>query len=334
MSSHLDSPDKLFPTTWRKTAWKVVSDPAVWLAVLVVALLAIPRPPVIGTPTVDLIADLAGIGVAWTGLSLMLGRGTYRVVLRGLGIFIVVLLAALSAPGLNELMELWVAAPGKAVPALLAVTTLAAIEAVFSRRRATFRRVRQPIKPYRQSPEDLRRVAIHEAGHTLLYRLLPECPKEMRVFVRPVINEGTGEANGGGVRLVPMQVSEKQAYAVMLIKLAGLEAEVTLLGSRGNGGVSDYSEWIELATRYATAGSAGAFYRFPVWLWQRQINRDTINALQERQREDLRAFFSGNKDLLLELSDDLLARGELDHEQITAYLNRVDVLPIAYRLPA
>lgn len=331
MSKPVESYPLLAPK-WHGFALRVLRDSATWLAVAAVVLLLLPRPALKGTLTLDLCADIVAVGLLWIGLTQLIRPDGRSILLRALALAVVVLVLSLGAPDISALLSALSDSPRTAIPALAAVAVVAAVESMVGKRRSAPAAKKVVVRPYTQSPLEMRRVAIHEAGHTLLYRLLPERPSDMRVMVRPVIDEQN--SRGGEVRLTPMQVPATYAYVAMLIDLAGLEAEFAVLGSRGNGGSDDYAEWIELATRFAIAGSAGAFYRCPITFWQRQINRDTINALQERQRNDLREFFAGNANLLVELADDILARGELGPEQIANYLDRVDVRPLAYRLPS
>ncbi|MBX4420775.1 hypothetical protein K4H00_22495, partial [Mycobacterium tuberculosis] len=79
--------------------------------------------------------------------------------------------------------------PRAAIPALAAVAVVAAVESLVAKRRSAPAAKKVIVRPYTQSPQEMRRVAIHEAGHTLLYRLLPERPSNMRVSVRAVIDE-------------------------------------------------------------------------------------------------------------------------------------------------
>lgn len=322
----------LLAPKWHERVLRIACDGASWLAVVAVVLLLLPRPPIQGTLTLDLCADIVLVGLLWIGLTQLIQPDGRRALLRALALAVIVLFLSLGAPDISALLSALSGSPRAAIPALAAVAVVAVVESLVTKRRSAPDAKKMVVRPYTQSPQEMRRVAIHEAGHTLLYRLLPERPSDMRVLVRPVIDEQN--SRGGEVLLTPMQVPATYTYVAMLIDLAGLEAEFAVLGSRGNGGADDYAEWIDLATRFAIAGSAGSFYRCPVTFWQRQINRDTINALQERQRNDLREFFAGNRDLLVELADDILARGELGHEQIADYLDRVDVRPLAYRIPS
>ncbi|CAB3754452.1 hypothetical protein [Paraburkholderia humisilvae] len=330
--SNLVEQNSLLAPRWRELALRVACDATTWLAVAAVVLVLLPHATLQGTLTLDLCADIVAVGLLWIGLTQLLRPNGRRVLLRGLALAVTVLLLRLGAPDISALLSAVSTSPQAAIPALAAVAVVGWVECLVGKRRLVPAIEEGAMQPYIQSPEDMRRVAIHEAGHTLLYRLLPERPSDMRVLVRRVITDRN--PRGGEVLLTPMQVPVTYAYVAMLIALAGLEAEFAVLESRANGGADDYAEWMELATRFAVAGSAGAFYRFPATFWQRQINRDTINALEERQRSDLREFFTSNRDVLVELADNILARGELDHEQIASYLDRVDVHSLAFRIPS
>lgn len=309
----------------------LICDPATWLAAIVAVLLAIPHGSVKGTPTADLCWHIGVLGMIWTGVLLALGISVRSTVIRALCIAIAFLLLRLAGPEISGFSVSY-ATPSGIIPTLIAITVIAIIEALtVQKRTSTIAKTRRKWT-HKQSVADLRRVAIHEVGHLLAYKLLPERPQRMRAFVRPVITPD--EPEGGAVTLLPMQVPGNRTYVVMLIKIAGLEAEFALLGSRGSGGGDDHAEWMELATKYAIEGHAGAFYRNPITYWQRQVNRDTINSLHQQQRSDLNALFEANKDLLGEMADDLLARHELGHNDVVAYLDRVDVRPLAYRIPS
>jgi hypothetical protein len=312
---------------------KVLCDPATWMTVLVAIFLAVPHPSLRSTPAAYLFCDVVGLGVVWVCLTTVSGGRPYSGVLRVLAIVVVALVLRFSADGVDLLISVLSESPRTAIPFLMAVVVVACVELIFGPRRRPSKEIASPVGRHRQSAEDLRRVAIHEAGHAVMYGLLPQRPQQMHAFIRAVIDPAAGAPEGGGVRLAPMQVPETYTYALMLIKLAGLEAELAVLGSRGNGGADDYADWIDLATRYAVAGSAGAFYRSPVAFGQRKINRDTLDALRDRQRAELRDFFALNRLLLLELSEDLLVHGELGHEEIITYLDRVDVGPLGCLIP-
>lgn len=178
----------------------------------------------------------------WIGLTQLILPDGRRTLLLALALTVVILFLSLGAPDISALLSALSDVPRATIPALAAVAVVAAVESLVAKRRSAPAAKKVIVRPYTQSPQEMRRVAIHEAGHTLLYRLLPERPSDMRVSVRAVIDEQN--SRGGEVKLTPMQVPATYAYIAMLINLAGLEAEFAVLGSRGNGGTDDYAEWM------------------------------------------------------------------------------------------
>jgi len=263
------------------------------------------------------------LGLVWVVATTVLGSGLRKATCRALGVLVAMSLMRLFGPDISGWLSFATRNSVDVIPPLAAVAVLAAVEALFGSRGRRPLAVPRTAFAYRQTEADLWRVAVHEAGHAITYRLLPRYPEDMHVFVRPVITVDAPE--GGAVRFTAMQVPQVHAYTAMLISLAGLEAEQAILGSRGNGGTQDYEEWIAAATGYAIEGHADAFYRYPVTYWQRQVNRDTIDSLKTRQRADLKAFLESNRGLLIEMAQKLVAHGSLNHPQLIAYLERVEV---------
>lgn len=325
--SAMGNPRCILAPTLPEVISRILGDEITWLAIVACGLLLFPRPSHAGTEIHALCWNLGVIGGLWVGLGLALGRGLRKATCRCLGILISIQLLQLFGSEVSELLVATYEIPTSVIPTLFAIALLVGVEALFGTRGRPAFEWTATTTAYRQTPAELWRVAVHEAGHAIAFSLLPNYPDKMRVFLRPVITDE--EPEGGAVQLKPMQIPQHHAYAAMLISLAGLEAEHLILGARANGGGQDYADWISAATAYATAGHAGAFYRFPVTFWQRQINRDTIHSLQERQRADLRIFLASNRELLVELAEQLVAHGSVEHMDVIAYLRRVNVQSFA-----
>lgn len=175
-----------------------------------------------------------------------------------------------------------------------------------------------------QSPQELRRTAVHEAGHALMWGLCSNRPTTLSVRVlaevsptdpwRGYVHHATDEDT---------VFTESRLRWSMLMHLAGSEAEHVALGERADGSASDNAKWLRDATLFLVSGFGEVFYGEPDGEAQCAYNRVVLNDLKSDCVSAVREFLAVNRAVLDDLSSALEVRKSLDSEQLAAYLNRV-----------
>lgn len=179
---------------------------------------------------------------------------------------------------------------------------------------------------------DRRHVAAHECGHALMYAALGRLPPGAEaVFVeRPAAH-----APLGFVRAI--ESTDRIGHAAfalweMHVLLAGREAEIHLEGTASLGAAVDHRRWLSLARHYLESECDGVYFSEPQNSFENESNESKLIALRARQFGVIRALFTLNADVLLEMRDALLATGRLDREALVPFLARVR-LPQEFPLP-
>lgn len=181
------------------------------------------------------------------------------------------------------------------------------------------------VEKQQRHPADIKRTAIHEAGHLMLYAGLQALPPDLGVRIH------TARGCGGTLGLVfnpggaDLDATERTYKWQMYLYLAGTEAEFAMLGERGNGATADNRSWLNTTTQYLSGGMGEVFYAAPENESQILHNRHVLNALKESQIKRLGEFFSINATVLTELADEIVAKTEMDMSAIKPFLDRVQI---------
>lgn len=174
-------------------------------------------------------------------------------------------------------------------------------------------------------PEDIQRTAAHEAGHVMLYAFLPTLPATLTVNVLSEI--GPQDVYRGHVRFEahdwPEFFTEKHLHWLMLMFLAGAEAEFATFADRTEGSSGDNEQWLNYATQYLVSGLGEVFYADPQADAQIAHNRVVLNSLKAHQVGELEVFFATNKTLLDELTHAIAEAKTMSRDDLAPYLNRV-----------
>ncbi|TAL80716.1 MAG: hypothetical protein EPN77_19450 [Candidimonas sp.] len=174
-----------------------------------------------------------------------------------------------------------------------------------------------------RSNEDIRRTALHEAGHALLYAVLPRLPDDMAISVRTAA--GPADPDLGVLMHKPMALprGEKFLRWEMLMVRAGAAAERVIYGHAYEGIRDDSQRWVNLACRYLGAGFGEVFFAPPEEPSHVEHNRAALNALRAEQDLALREFFEQNLAVLYDLSDMLAEAGTLRDHALLEQIVRV-----------
>lgn len=170
---------------------------------------------------------------------------------------------------------------------------------------------------------DIRRTAIHEAGHLLLFAARDALPDDLHVKVFEVLgplDEFRGQVTHVNDR--PEVLTEQYLWWSMLMRLGGTEAERVVLGDRGDGAIQDSANWIWDATTFLANGFGTVFYALPDGEIQREHNRAALNDLKAQCTEVVHDFLSRNAELLAEFGQVIASQLQLDRERIEPFLQR------------
>ncbi len=188
-------------------------------------------------------------------------------------------------------------------------------------------------KPLRRADKDVLRTAIHEVGHLLLYAALPELPKRLMTKIRREIS--IDDPDRGFVQSdMSWPAVETRSFLRwrMLVHLGGTVAEHVVLGERADGAEADTSEWTHRAHNYLVRGFGDVYFEEPTTEQEIQINRLALNALKAEHLKVLESFLEANRSLLDELTDLLVAEGELQRSDLEPHLARVQFTDGVQRL--
>jgi len=174
------------------------------------------------------------------------------------------------------------------------------------------------------SPEQLARTCAHEAGHALMFSLLPSLAR-CNASVRP---EGTSR---GHVYYPRKSLNNITGLLFeMQLTLAGREAERTLLWETeyGTGSISDLKDFEYDARDWCLLQDDG-----PLLLAaatsdaEAGYNARLLRQLRQEQIDLVRTFLEVNRDVLQKLADALDKHRFLDEEHLTPLLSGVIVTP-------
>jgi len=184
-------------------------------------------------------------------------------------------------------------------------------------------RFTQSIKP--PLMQDVQRLAVHEAGHALLYAAAHKVPKDLTAQIMPeligVPNETTGYV--WTKESPPESPTQEFLHWRMLLDLAGNVAEITTFGNRGSGATSDNEIWITNAIEYLEAGMGEVYFHNSIKESHVLHNRLVLNSLKAQHEKILLSFFTVNQSLLKELADTIVLKKRLEQKEITPFLERV-----------
>ncbi|MBB4517286.1 hypothetical protein [Paraburkholderia fungorum] len=234
---------------------------------------------------------------------------------------------------IDSLIDMTLASPRSALGVVFAILGLAAV--FFATARPTSTRslysigwasaAAQLAPPRVPVPiEDIRSASVHEAGHALIYAVLPELPGDFEVSVMTTL--APSDVFAGYVRhaAVDLKTTESVAYLRMIVYRAGICAEKEIFGERSLGGQSDNEDWMRIATRYLGGGlGSETYFRNPEGEAQVAHNRQVLKALRDEQDDELAAFFTANHDLLDEFAQQLARDATMKADQVSPYLTRV-----------
>jgi len=173
--------------------------------------------------------------------------------------------------------------------------------------------------------DDVNIIAIHEAGHALIYAVLPNLASS--AFVR------IGQRNESNNSLGCVSFFEwtgtlksKSFWEIQLLcLLAGQQAELLIYEESYNGSASDIRSWMKEAKAYLEAGLGEVYLASPRNQLEVQENFLILQRLKNKQSDLLAHFLRVNKGVLFDLATTLKEKRELSGEDLKPFLSRVIV---------
>jgi hypothetical protein len=183
-------------------------------------------------------------------------------------------------------------------------------------------------KPKKLSEKDKKYTAVHEIGHALFYSYLKEIPDDFKI----VVNNSSKGVLGYVTFFEGDTIVEEKKYAewLMLVYLAGNNAEKFIYGDSTLGGMSDYSSWCRMAKKYLKNGNKGVFYSNPENEYEHNENQKKIELLKLEQEKIIENFFKENKELIIEFSNTLMKKGSMTKKDCAFFfenVNRIKEIP-------
>ena len=176
---------------------------------------------------------------------------------------------------------------------------------------------------------DTRHVAVHEAGHALLYAALGSIPSNIKVSV------GAFEDSLGRINTIRSQHQlNTPAYVewLLLTYLAGREAERSLCGVATLGSANDLSHWFDVASAYLENQCGELYFTSAKTPEEERHNTLTLTRLMTQQTQQLHQFFALNAKVLADLAATLEHKKCLDHDGLVQVLAQVQ-LPAEFPRP-
>lgn len=170
----------------------------------------------------------------------------------------------------------------------------------------------------RPGEEEMRRVAVHEAGHALVSELLrPGSVSTVTVTSR-------GHALGymrASDREDAYLHSKEQLEERIAVTLGGAVAEEIVCGSRSTGAGGDIEQALAAAETILKSGMSPlgvvGLDKLP---WQ--LHYETVSALVQEQEQRVRTIIGENRETLLRAGEALLGRERISGEELRALLGR------------
>lgn len=185
--------------------------------------------------------------------------------------------------------------------------------------------LRQPIKS--MSYEERRRIAYHEAGHALAQFLLQ--PKN-RVVKVSIIRHG--EALGFSATKPTEERFTKTRDEIMTdiqVALASRAAEELFLGIQMSGVTNDLAQATHMANLAVSMwGMDGSLYSALPYnqMVPDLFRKQRIERILAHQYENVKRLLEANREALIALAEELLARDELNEQQIREILQRFELV--------
>lgn len=170
----------------------------------------------------------------------------------------------------------------------------------------------------------VRRTAVHEVGHVLLYAALPSMPDKLTVKVLHEISM-TDRYRGYVRNDQKWTAAETELLTQwnMLLYLGGTVAEQLVYGSRADGAEEDNARWTHTAQQYLARGYGEVYFPEPSNAGQIEHNRLVINSLKAQHHASLMEFLTVNRALLDELTERLITEREIGAEALAPFFKRV-----------
>lgn len=170
--------------------------------------------------------------------------------------------------------------------------------------------LKQPIRD--MLPEERRRIAYHEAGHTVAQmRLLPH----HRVVKSTIVRHGRAYGFAAARPVVEQHIrNDKEILAHIQVNLASRAAEELFLNTKLVGVAGDLANATQLALHYiGTWGMAGTLFSHAAFGDNRPDRelRSRINELLDQQLEEVKKLLQEEEELVHAVARELLAREEL-----------------------
>ena len=183
------------------------------------------------------------------------------------------------------------------------------------------------------SAHDVRAIAVHEAGHALLYAALRPLPVYVTVtlYDRP----GRDDVLGDVTKIIyPHQLEDLTFLRwQMLMLLAGQAAEQALLSEETVGPVQDLAQWTELAQDYLMLCRGEVFFAKPANEYQAMLNQRLLTRALTLQRLQVRAFLSINRSVLDDLANEIELHKRLSARELQSLFAGVQI-PASFPTPA
>ncbi|UIF89197.1 hypothetical protein [Cupriavidus sp. UYPR2.512] len=167
-----------------------------------------------------------------------------------------------------------------------------------------------------------RPVAIHEAGHALMYALGSLVPEDAIAY----IDRDTLSPSAGAVSLPRVQGVEltMALYDWKLhTLLAGMAAEKLFTGTYGLGAGGDLQNWAELAGGYLLLREDVAYFPEPANDLELAANKRELVVLKRRQLRAVSRYLQVNRHIVARIADCLEEVDCLDHAQLANLLGDV-----------
>jgi hypothetical protein len=210
---------------------------------------------------------------------------------------------------------------------LIAVYTVFSIDRLYAAARSTASDITAAVSNNIRRPrqaKDVRRTAVHEVGHLLLYAALPTIPEKLKVKVFHKISR-TDQLRGyvQADKKCGAAETERLTHWQMLSYLGGTVAEQLVYGNRADGAVDDNVGWTHSAQQYLACGYGEVYFLEPMNMGQIEHNHIVINRLKAQHQAALTQFLAVNRALLDELTERLVTEREMSAKMLAPFFKRV-----------
>lgn len=176
----------------------------------------------------------------------------------------------------------------------------------------------------------LRQLALHDAGHVLVYAALPDLPEDIVLRLRDCASSLC--ACHSERRQAPIYSKAMYLEWKMLVLMAGSVTERIVTGKQSHHTLRDQETWQELARSHLTINGPSMYFVAPQNAFEQQTNTELLERLRASQIALLETLVEQNQHIVSALTEALLDKECLRYNDLVPLISSIR-LPESFPRP-